>query len=572
MPQNQGLVEGFVASVRARLNRHRLWTTGIWTAAAAGGVLVAIGLWYTLRGYSVPGAAIIATLLAAAASGIMAWRWRLYSADGAARTCDQFYRLHDAIGSYLHFSRAGRSDGYYALQAAQTRSRVEPLKPDAIKYEPPRRGIMLAACLVAIALPLSLKGPSEAVLQQQALEAKTIEATTAINKTLAEQIDALNKETTDPNEKELLKPNQLRQWVDELKETSDQKEALRQYAQLERKLTEARLAVQNKRDEQLLARAARELENSRETQPLAEQLQQKNYNKAAEQLSKMAPQESSQPLDKQRKELARLKAAAQHMAAAARATQTAAENAKSAASDSSSQNKSSSSSAQGGANSKNAAGANGTGSEGGDMSQVMEELAESVADLDDALNDAQKQQSREGQCDAEKKSRCEACKSGVANQLSKLCKSLNKLSMCKSCDAKLCKLCSMCSQCQGGLCNSLCISPFAKPGGKKAGTGSSTARRNERDELVDNGQTTQLKGTKGQGPSLTTIESAESGSGVSTRRATARERKFQRQFESFVSREDVPEQVKRGVKHYFEVIHQFEPEQKKEAIDDDSGS
>jgi hypothetical protein len=107
----------------------------------------------------------------------------------------------------------------------------------------------------------------------------------------------------------------------------------------------------------------------------------------------------------------------------------------------------------------------------------------------------------------------------------------------------------------------MCLNP--KAGGKKPGTGTVASRRDERDELVDNGQTQQLKGIKGTGESLTTTESAESGSGTSTRKGDARQRAFQRQFESFVAREDVPDQVKSGVKRYFEVIHEMQPEQAK---------
>jgi len=120
---------------------------------------------------------------------------------------------------------------------------------------------------------------------------------------------------------------------------------------------------------------------------------------------------------------------------------------------------------------------------------------------------------------------------------------------------KLCRLSKKCSSCQSGLCQacSACQSPNA--GGKKAGWGSNSARRDAEDELVDNGQTTQLKGIKGNGPSLKSLEAADDGSGVSTQQATHRARNYQKQFESFVQREDVPEQVKQGVKRYFEVIH-----------------
>ena len=274
MAQNHPSIDRFVTHVRSRLNRQRLWTTLVWAAAAAGAALVAAGLWYTTRGYAVPREAIVWTLAVAAFGGAVAWTIRRLTADGAAQAADRFFKLHDAIASYLHFSRAGRAGGYYALQAQQTERQVEPLDPRSMKYDPPRRGIVLAACLLAIAVPLGLRGPSERVQLEQQLATDTAVATAKINDELAKLVEEIREEAPNGEEKELLEPNQLREWVKELAETSDAKEALRQYAQLERKLNEARLAMQNKRDEQLLARAARELESSRATQPLAEQLKQ----------------------------------------------------------------------------------------------------------------------------------------------------------------------------------------------------------------------------------------------------------------------------------------------------------
>ncbi len=549
-------IEHFLAVVRQRLNRHRLWNTLIWAMVAAAGTLVVLGLWYTLRGYAVPPGAILSTLALATAGAAIAFAFRLLNTEAAARSADRLFRLHDSITSYLHFSQRGNRDGYYALQAEQTEKRVAPLDPQEIKYQAPQRGLVLAACLLAIAVPLGLRGPSAEVVREQELEKQTLEATTVINEQLEKQVEELEKEAAKDDEKELLDPNKLRQWVKELEETGDHKEALRQYTQLERKLNEARLAVQNKRDEQLLERAARELENSRETQPLAKDLEQKNYDKAAEQMEKMQPK-GDKSLEKQRQDLARLKAAAQHMAAAARASKAAASSAaKSEAKANSSQSKSSE--ANGKPSGNKSGGSGGAGSDGGgsEMAEAMEQLSQAVSDLDKVLSEAQHQEKQQGKCDAEKKGECQACQKCVGECLSKLNNQMKKLAMCQRTGKKLSSLCQSCSQCQGNLA-SLC--QISKPGGKKAGWGSSDERRSETDELVDNGQNTQLQGIKGQGPSVTSVEAAEEGSGVSTRKSSTKQRNFQRQYESFVSREDIPEQVKDGVKHYFEVIHNVTP-------------
>ncbi|MGJ8672796.1 hypothetical protein [Rubritalea sp.] len=94
--------------------------------------------------------------------------------------------------------------------------------------------------------------------------------------------------------------------------------------------------------------------------------------------------------------------------------------------------------------------------------------------------------------------------------------------------------------------------------GLKAGTGSSDARRDSIDELANDGNLEQLSGQKGSGPSLSKIEEAESGSGVSSNRTTRTAREFDRQMESFIERDDVPEELKIGVREYFKTIHEVE--------------
>ena len=72
--------------------------------------------------------------------GLLVYVFRQFTYERSARVADRLFHLHDTISSYLHFSRAGRNDGFYKLQAEQTRKRVEPLDPSQIKYEFPRRG------------------------------------------------------------------------------------------------------------------------------------------------------------------------------------------------------------------------------------------------------------------------------------------------------------------------------------------------------------------------------------------------------------------------------------------------
>ena len=556
--QDPHAVKQFVADVAGRINRQRWWTALIWALAIGAGALVAVEVFYVWRGYSVPGQWIAICLAGAVFGAVVAWAVRRLRTDAAAKFADEHFGLKDAVTSNLHFAESGRQGGYYALQAQQTEGRVAPLKAASISYEPPRRGIVLAASLIAVAIPLSLKGPSEEVQEQMRIAEFTAEATTAINEDLAEMVEQLREETIDPEERELVDPDKLRRWVDELEATEDHKEALRQYAQLERKLNEARLAVQRKREEQLLDRAAKELEKGRETAKLGEKLEQKKYEEASGALEKMNPQETKS-LEKWRRDLARLKAASQRMAAAARAAEKAGKSSPSQSQGKASASKSNRRSSQKSKAGKPSLGSSGASSgSGGELAQTIEELAEDVESLDEALEEAARQSDNLAECDQDNQAECRACQQGVSDSLNKLKKRLKKLSMSRKAAKKLSKLCKKCSECQGGLCAGMCMSPGAQRGGLKAGWGSDSTRRNETDELIDNGQTTQLKGIKGAGPSLTTVEAADDGSGVSTRASGSRSRQFERQLESFVAREDVPDQVKDGVKRYFEIIHQIE--------------
>jgi hypothetical protein len=288
-----------------------------------------------------------------------------------------------------------------------------------------------------------------------------------------------------------------------------------------------------------MERAAAELAKGEETKPLADPLAKKDYDKTAEKLKDLKPNESKSA-DQKKHDLAKLKAAAQRMAIAAQTAKSQSQgkkssNGKPSQNSSSSKKQSESESAE----------CSGEKSEGECQDPSQSEMSETLGEFAEAAENMDKSD------DDKEKSNCEKC---FCEKVDKLSDQLKKLGVCRRADNRLCKLCRKCGECQSKLCNSSCSSPNA--GGHKAGWGTNTDRRSETDKLIDNGQTTELKGLKGSGPSLTSVEAADSGSGVSNRRAEARELQFKHQFESFVQREDVPEDVKEGVKQYFQIIHE----------------
>jgi len=542
MTDQKHQVDNFVSAVRRRLNAHRRWNSILWAAVLGVTVVVVIGLTYVLRGYAVSPMwyGIVGSLSVLVAIGV--WLATRADAEVAARYADDFYRLQDSLVSYTHFERAGKTGGFYDLQAAQTASRVSGLAPSEIKYQTPRRAVVGLLVLGIVALVLGFQDTSEAVQQRIAQEKQTLDETDQVNKELEELINELEEEIKGTDEEELIDPSELRKWVEELKETTDQKEALRQYARLEKKIQEASVRLEDKRDEQLLQRAAKELKKDRETKELAKNLKQKKYDDAAKEVKKMRSLRKKS-LSEQRKELARMKAAAHRMSTASKSL-------KSGSKDNDQRRLNRNKPSDGKQLNRLSKSSSGKKSDSDlqdatQLEEAIEDLEDSIEEWEEALSKAELEELDESQLEE-----CEACRGGANEDLEKLAKKLRRMGAKMKARKRMAKLSRACSQCQSGLCRS------GGRGGKKAGEGSDPTRREERDETIDNGQYAKIKGIKGKGPSLTKVEAAETGTGVSNRRHKATARTFERQVESFVQREDVPENVRAGVKEYFQNIHQ----------------
>jgi len=519
-------IDQFVSQVRSRINRHRALNALLWSLAIGAGLLLLVALTYIVRGYSVPTfwypLAIIGTL----AGAVVATFARRADMEETSRFTDDFFELKDSVTSTRSFEKADRHGGLYELQAAATMKKVEPLSPETIRWQWPRRVVAAAGILAVASALTAFKSPSQRVLEKLEIEATTLDRSLEVKEELKELIEELDKSLED-DERPLVNPDKLKKWVEELEETKDRKEAMRQLAELERKIRKEVAMEEQKRDEQLLAQAARELEKAQETKELAKNLKQQKYREAGKDLKKMEPQKQK-TLSQEKKDLARLKAASQRMAAAAKAAD--AKRKKKKPQLKKKQKK----------------------MEAGELGEMMGELDDSVREFEKML-ELEEGEFEPGEIDE--------ARGKIAKGLGKLDKKFGKLAARKKSQKKLLALSKKVGQCQSYLGKSRCESPFAAKGGKKAGTGTIESRREERDDLVDNGQTTALKGIKGTGPSLSKIEEAADGTGISNRKAEARELKIQRQFESFVQREDVPEDLKEGVKQYFNTIQNISDEE-----------
>lgn len=544
-------VDSFVLAVRRRLNKNRACRAVLWALIVGGAVLLTVALFYMIPGYAVPRYWYGIATTGSAIGGVLGALSRRASVAEAAEYADSFFGIKDTIVSNRRFETEHKAGGYYDLQAGQTAEVVRPLDPKRVPFVWPQK-LGAAACVLVIAcMVTAFKSTDQSILDRIEQERLTVARLDEIKEELLKAVDELEKSTTDEEEKKALDPEQIREMVKQLESTKDLAEALKQLAKLERKLDNAAKALETKRDEQLLKKAGEELEKEEDPQAreLAKKLKNEQFKEAAKDLEKMKPKDAKLAKDKKisdkRKEAAKLKAAAKRMAAAAR------------------QQKSNQSK-----NSKDNEGNNGEKSQNAQMSKAEseqeDELAEEMEKLemeaDELDKDMEELEEGEklGKIDLAKLEKSDQDGEKLRMRLDKLGDKMAKIGMKSDAKKKLLGMCKKAGQCQSFM-QGMCQSPFAMKGGLKPGNGSVDVSRDEKDELKDNGNTTQLKGQKGTGPSITKIEAADDGTGTSHRKAEAKERAFKKQFESFVQREDVPEDVKDGVKQYFESLHAAEP-------------
>lgn len=545
-------VDRFVSEVRTRLNRELAWRVLRWSLLGGGAVMLAVALAYVLRGYQVPGAwyaGVFGASLLAAGGTWWLTRWR---DEDAERFIDRYFDLKDSVSSMRAFERAGRHGGFYELQSEQVRRTLAKLDPGRV--EMPTRGALTggAMAVVVLAAAMAMIGPSDAVVARQIEAVRTLEQTQQLNRDIEEYVQKLIEES-DPEVAELIDPSELRRWVEQLEAQDDPREALRQYAAFEREVNRMAARMSQRRDEDLLARAAEELKKDRDTRELGERLERKEYREAAEQFEDLSPEELDlEDLERARERLERLQAMTERIANAGREMQQRRGSQNQNRQGSGENASESSSGERGSASSGSAVQASGTGSGSGgsageatemdgDLAELIEELEEALEEYDQAL----------AECEGgggEEAARLALQRGDEAGErLARLRRRLDDLDTMRQAQQRLAGLCEALGQCQVAV-----ASPNA--GGLEAGWGAADSFTNTQ-ETREDGQLTRLRGQQGEGPALTTVEDADSGTGVSTRGTASVNVEFERQLESFVQREDVPRAVRDGVKHYFENIH-----------------
>ncbi len=549
-------IEQFVAQVRERLNQHHGLSVLVRSLAVGGAVMTGVALVYVVRGCHVPWVWYPVVLGTVSVLGVVVWWITRHSQDQAAFFADHHFKLKDSVRSFSGFRSHGRNAGFYALQAEQTRHKVKPLKVSDIAYQWPITTAVIAIVLLLTCSLLGFVKDSPERLAALRTEALILEQSEAINDQLKDALDILENQIREQDLNKVVDVNRLKDWVNQLRETPDIKEAMRQYAQFEKNLKSVSLQLQQRKDQQLLDRMGRELQKDDASRSLGKQLSQRDYKKASESLSdfKINPAALSKG---QQAQADKLKAMSGRMAQEVTRTKTSREQASK-----SPQSESDMAYAQGGESAKDP------------LSEKVEQLNQSAQQLSEVMRQARKL-SESKNAESQDSQACQQCVQGANRDLNALAQHMQRMDARQQAQSRIDQLLQSLSQTQRGLGQMpgqgrgkeqgqgqgefLGQGPGGSgQGGKEAGTGSDSSINTNPVQDTDQGFQDRVKGRHGSGPSATAIEEASDGSGSNAGPVTRDREAYQRQIESFIRREDVPEAVRSGVKAYFENIHQVE--------------
>jgi hypothetical protein len=560
-------IDRFVKHVRERLNRHLWLDILIRCVGVSGAVLILLGLSYILRGYHVPLFWYPAVLGLALLVALGVWLCLRRSFDQAAQHTDQHFQLKDTVRSYEGFSKLQRQGGVYDLQAAHTEAALEKVSARALKYKWPTRLTLASAVLIVSSLLLTLKADSARIIQQRDSAEQVLVQTAQINAQIKEALEQIKEEAESEEVEKLIAPKELEKMVDELKRTSDLKDAMRQYAKLEKQLNTVLSKLEQRKDEQLYKKIGQVLQKQDQAKALGNTLVKRQYKEAAAELQKLKIDEKSSP-ENQRKQLEKLKSVAKAMANEAKqnnSSSKAASLAKKLDKAASNLGKALNSSSKG------------SGSQAPKGSQQGSQSSSSSGSSSESSNSqGSSAQGSGSQGSGSSGTGSEGSGSeGVNEGLSEMADNLNGLdAKCKA-QSSIQSLCKSLSQCQGKLCdgsgqgqgqgqgkgNGSGDGPGGDgsgDGGRDPGTGSSSNTNANINNAASTGDKSVLKGIKGKGSSVKTTEVASDGSGSSSGSSSRLIKQYKHQAESFIRREDVSEAVKSGVKEYFESIHNVE--------------
>ena len=376
------------------------------------------------------------------------------------------------------------------------------------------------------AVGLALLPHSTAVQRELRAQQLTLERSSQIQAELAKAVEEVIAQMSE-KERELLKPETLRAWVKELDPTNDQRDLMKQIARFEQKISASLTGLEARKDEEILKLAAAELSESplSDAKQLGKKLDDKAFEDAKQQLTDLKPGTvkplKPEDLKKLLEKSAKLKEVSRRMANGARKRDFG----------------------------KAPKGEQPDNPDAKEMDEMLQDLEQAANAADQDLQDLDPTDKG----DAGKLEKLDA-------KLGQLGQRLGKLDAKEKARARMKALGKCAGQAQqfaNGQSQALGLAQqLAQNGGLKPGTGHIDGTRKDRDDAKDNQNFAQLNGQQGEGESKSSVEAADSGTGIAGRGPTDKSRDFRKQAESLVHRDDVPEDLKQGIREYFQRVHE----------------
>lgn len=551
----------FLQQLLGRLRRRVLWREAARGLLLAGALMCLLAPFYLLRGHAVPGWLGLVVLLGGI--GFAGWQYRRREPTlvDAAAVADATFGLKDTLASAHAFEVSEHGGAFAALTRRQAEAWVSGSGEAAVEKLPGEvwwRVWLPTVVVAAAGMLVFVPGASPEVRRLEEERAAVREQTAALNEALKKELEALAEQL--PEEETGLARGELQEWLKELQRTPDLREAMRQYARLEQHLKEAADRLSQHDKQALLRESGLALEKDPRHRNLSQHLQHSAYQQAAAELRKMDPAGLDLAAPAAAKEqLEALRSAARRMAEPAnRAPEPGAGQSKGAASDGPRQDQ---------------------------LTQALVNLDSASRRLEDALRQAgakegerlQSGQSEQGEARDQPPPAGDpqGAQQGASEAMGEMEEQLQRLERDQKLGRQLQQMRQALSQSQSGLGKKPGRESPAQAlarmlgqdegqgqaggegkGGKDWGTGTVESRRLGRDALPGTDKTLELRGRPGEGASDRAIESTDSGVGAASRMGEEQKRRYRQQAESFLRRDDIPVEVRDGVKTYFETIQQ----------------
>jgi len=493
-------IDEFSTSGQAHLNAGTRMLAGLWALVALGGVGSLVGLIFVVRGHRVPLWLILFPLTMAVTVAVGFYLRNRYSRHQAVCKSDHFFELNEGLITADEHIRKNREEEIHRLQLEHTQRRIKKHDPSALRLRFPRKLFGVAFLLVVASVLLWMKDDSLAVQNAKKERAAIQELSKELEEELSKELEDLKKEL-EKEAAELVKDPVLKKMLKEFPKDGDRKTVMRRLSEIDLHLAEMQASLDTRADENYLKELAAELSKSRETAALGKALNRKKYKQASKELKKMKL--SKKMSSAERKRLSKMASTIEKMDASM--------------------------------NSNKSASRRSAREMSKQIQKMNKQCKKSGKCSNQSRNSVNKSLSKSGQC-MEKLSQRRKAKSALSKLRRKLQQSQKK--------------CSSCNKPSNG----------SKPGtGLKAGDGVNRSRRDPSEKSPNTGNPEHLTGILNEGDSEKEILNASSGtgsrSGGGTKNSAAG---YKHQLEAFVEREDVPEEMKFGVKKYFDKIHRLD--------------